>query len=234
MPNVRNKDFQIASPLKHQPVGKEVCTFREVENMSSDDLYALLEGISSDGESDKPSSDEDDLIEILNRPIIFEDDQPDQPTRVDNSDNIPADEASSDEEDNTSIPLSILRDRELTKMTTWTKSTTFCFTNIKQFTDETGPKIPDDLEKPVSEHQHLRLGHVFLGAQFSTEVKGHIGIQAMERLTLLQHQPLFEDLEKNNFCDLLSLYKTKVFVAKRLALDANSSKRKAGKDSIAL
>ncbi|CAH1958966.1 unnamed protein product [Acanthoscelides obtectus] len=65
--------------------GKEVYTFRELENMSSNDLYALLESIPSDGESDEPSSDEDDLLDIPTMPIIFEDDQP---ARVDNSENI--------------------------------------------------------------------------------------------------------------------------------------------------
>ncbi|CAH1954633.1 unnamed protein product [Acanthoscelides obtectus] len=110
--------------------GKEVFTLRELENMSSDDLYALFENIPSAGESDEQSND-----------------QPDQPVRVDNSENIAGDEAFSDEKDN--IPLSILRERELGKRTTRTKSTAFCVTNIKQFTEETGPKIPNDLEKPV-------------------------------------------------------------------------------------
>ncbi|CAH1992393.1 unnamed protein product [Acanthoscelides obtectus] len=36
--------------------GKEVYTFRELENMSSDGLYALLESIPLDGESDEPST----------------------------------------------------------------------------------------------------------------------------------------------------------------------------------
>ncbi|CAH1962253.1 unnamed protein product [Acanthoscelides obtectus] len=92
--------------------GKEVYAFRELENMSSDDLYALLESIPSDGESDEPVVMKMIcLTEYANNSI--EDDQPDQPARVDNSENIPGDEAFSDEEDN--IPLSILRDRELAK-----------------------------------------------------------------------------------------------------------------------
>jgi len=79
--------------------------------------------------------------------IIFKDDEPDQPARIDNSKNIPGDKDFSHEEDN--IPLSVLRNRELAKRTIWTKSTAYCVTNIKDFTEETGPKIPDDLEKPV-------------------------------------------------------------------------------------
>ncbi|XP_023312649.1 piggyBac transposable element-derived protein 3-like [Anoplophora glabripennis] len=122
--------------------------------MSADNLFTLLETIPSDGESEEPSSDEDEtmhddnLFDISNLPIIFVDDQPDQLPRADNTENI-----TDDEEDY--IPLSLLRDRELAKKTIWTKSAEYCITNIKEFTEETGPKVPDGLERPVDFFLHL-------------------------------------------------------------------------------
>lgn len=124
--------------------------------MSADNLFTMLETIPSDGESEEQSSDDDeimhdaDLFDIANLPIIFEDQLP----TVDHTEDIISDnEALWDEEDN--IPLSILRQRELAKNTTWTQSMEYCVTNFKEFTEETGPKIPNDLERPVDVFLHL-------------------------------------------------------------------------------
>ncbi|CAG9840815.1 unnamed protein product [Diabrotica balteata] len=117
--NSYTKKERMIQKLCHLNVGvenvKKVYSFRQLNNMSSGDLFTLLENIPSDSESNESSSEEDDLLDIANMPILFED-QPDQPSKGDNAENILGDEAFSDDEDD--VPPAILRDIEQRR--TWT------------------------------------------------------------------------------------------------------------------
>lgn len=127
--------------------------------MDSTDVFTFLDAIPSDNESelgdvseDEQENDQngvqnihnDDLFDIVNMPIDFVDEVT---ANKDNRDN----EWDSEDE----LPLSTIRGLELQKKTIWTQSTDHCLQNMKQFSEEYGPNIPEELESPVQVFLHL-------------------------------------------------------------------------------
>lgn len=121
--------------------------------MAPHDIYALLEDIPSGGESDVDSINtdeeeqcltEENIFDIDQMPMVFEDDM--------NQDAIDED-SDWDIEDN--IPLSTIKAQELAKVTVWTTAIENCVQNKKNFTEATGPNIPNNLESPVDVFLHI-------------------------------------------------------------------------------
>lgn len=125
-------------------------SFRELEALSSNKLFTLIDNIPSDNESElgdvsdyeeneEPSpsnTSNNDLFDINNLPIDFED-------NVEMADEYDGWESEDD------IPLAVIRRTEISKNTIWTKLNENCLKFFKNFEEETGPNIGENLETPV-------------------------------------------------------------------------------------
>lgn len=129
-------------------------TFRQLEELSPDSLFALLEEIPdgdlsdigdfSDNENEEVEENCNFNIEELD--IVFAGDELNRDAEVEQ-------DSFWDEEDE--IPLSVLRANELKKRTIWTKDTKNCKGKLKEFTEGVGPTIPPGISTPTEMFLHI-------------------------------------------------------------------------------
>ncbi|KAH1021838.1 hypothetical protein HUJ04_011323 [Dendroctonus ponderosae] len=86
-------------------------------------------------ENSGPLSSATDVFDIEAMPIIFDDER----------DSAESEEWSSEDE----IPISVVKARELSKKTIWTKSVSNCLHILKDFCEDSGPNIDSEVESPT-------------------------------------------------------------------------------------
>ncbi|ERL93673.1 hypothetical protein D910_10961 [Dendroctonus ponderosae] len=91
--------------------------------------------IVAEEENSGPLSSATDVFDIEAMPIIFDDER----------DSAESEEWSSEDE----IPISVVKARELSKKTIWTKSVSNCLHILKDFCEDSGPNIDSEVESPT-------------------------------------------------------------------------------------
>lgn len=151
-------------------LGKRVISSRELENITQEDWWALLEEIPDGDVSDIDDCSDDELasneleqnkennvpFDITSMPVVFNDDIFEG---SENADVFIANQVaekgdhewSSDDE----VSLESIRKRMFRENTVWTTSNKNCLLNKKAFSSISGPCIPDDTEEPTDIFLHI-------------------------------------------------------------------------------
>lgn len=139
-------------------LGDQKDIYKKLENLNPDELFNWLEEIPEDNVSELGDVSDDEIVEeeeitipwsslpaafdIEAMPIIFDNELTMQVAAEPGEEE---EEWSSDDE----IPLSILRAREFSKKTIWTKSASNCLQIMKEFCEDSGPNIDSEVESPT-------------------------------------------------------------------------------------